>query len=203
MLSQEEAALAMVLEKSKQEAEMEKKQEQLLEMMKQIEIDKPDNWGLKKVEVPVNDEDAMEALGHNMNKAIKKLELQQKLENIKNEEEERKRLLQKHRDLLLESRNAERQHDLMRQTFSSLNNDQKFVEATRGEELEKQKMNMSEKAKEREQKLMNASTSSKFSVIQDNYEGFGDAKQKTILNDDFLGDLKLVDVPDSDDECYL
>lgn len=75
MLSQEEAALAMVLEKSKQEAEMEKKQEQLLEMMKQIEIDKPDNWGLKKVEVPVNDEDAMEALGHNMNKAIKKLEL--------------------------------------------------------------------------------------------------------------------------------
>jgi len=52
--------------------------------------------------------------------------------------------------------------------------------------------------------VMNFSTTSKFSVIQDNYEGFGNVKQeKSVLNDDFLGDLKLVVVPDSDDECYL
>ena len=73
---------------------MERKQEELLNMMKQIELDKPDNWGLKKVEVPVKDDDVMEALGHNMNKAIKKLELQQKIENIKKDEEGRKKLLQ-------------------------------------------------------------------------------------------------------------
>jgi hypothetical protein len=94
MAKEEEAAFALVLEKSKQEAEMERKQEELLNMMKQIELDKPDNWGLKKVEVPVKDDDVMEALGHNMNKAIKKLELQQKIENIKKDEEDRKKLLQ-------------------------------------------------------------------------------------------------------------
>ena len=184
MAKEEEAALALVLEKSKQEAEMERKQEELLKMMKQIELDKPDNWGLKKVEVPVKDEDAMEALGHNMNKAIKKLELQQKIENIKKDEEDRKKLLQQQREELLETRNAERQQDLMRQTFTNMGNDQKWSQSKTD--------------------VMNQSTTSKFSVIQDNYEGFGNVKQeKSVLNDDFLGDLKLVDVPDSDDECYL
>lgn len=184
MAKEEEAALALVLEKSKQEAEMERKQEELLNMMKQIELDKPDNWGLKKVEVPVKDEDVMEALGHNMNKAIKKLELQQKIENIKKDEEDRKKLLQQQREELLETRNAERQQDLMRQTFTNMGNDQKWSQSKAD--------------------VMNQSTTSKFSVIQDNYEGFGNVKQeKSVLNDDFLGDLKLVDVPDSDDECYL
>jgi len=45
-----------------------------------------------------------------------------------------------------------------------------------------------------------------FSVIHDNYDGgVGEKKEEKmgILDDDFLGDLKLVDVPDSDDECYL
>ena len=184
MAKEEEAALALVLEKSKQEAEMERKQEELLNMMKQIELDKPDNWGLKKVEVPVKDDDVMEALGHNMNKAIKKLELQQKIENIKKDEEDRKKLLQQQREELLETRNAERQQDLMRQTFTNMGNDQKWSQSKTD--------------------VMNQSTTSKFSVIQDNYEGFGNVKQeKSVLNDDFLGDLKLVDVPDSDDECYL
>ena len=184
MAKEEEAAFALVLEKSKQEAEMERKQEELLNMMKQIELDKPDNWGLKKVEVPVKDDDVMEALGHNMNKAIKKLELQQKIENIKKDEEDRKKLLQQQREELLETRNAERQQDLMRQTFTNMGNDQKWSQSKTD--------------------VMNQSTTSKFSVIQDNYEGFGNVKQeKSVLNDDFLGDLKLVDVPDSDDECYL
>ena len=184
MAKEEEAAFALVLEKSKQEAEMERKQEELLNMMKQIELDKPDNWGLKKVEVPVKDDDVMEALGHNMNKAIKKLELQQKIENIKKDEEDRKKLLQQQREELLETRNAERQQDLMRQTFKNMGNDQKWSQSKTD--------------------VMNQSTTSKFSVIQDNYEGFGNVKQeKSVLNDDFLGDLKLVDVPDSDDECYL
>ena len=58
-------------------------------------------------------------------------------------------------------------------------------------------------------------------MIDDDYDGFGTDKkvgdskknmltgvdkadeQKKILDDDFLGDLKLVDVPDSDDECYF
>jgi hypothetical protein len=43
------------------------------------------------------------------------------------------------------------------------------------------------------------------SVIQDNY---GDLvinanKKPKILDDDFMGELKLADVPDSDDECYF
>jgi hypothetical protein len=43
------------------------------------------------------------------------------------------------------------------------------------------------------------------SMIQDNY---GDLVIKTdskpkILDDDFMGELKLADVPDSDDECYF
>ena len=57
------------------------------------------------------------------------------------------------------------------------------------------------------QKKMNATSSSSFSVIKDNYEGFSadqkDDGDNKILNDDFLDNLKAVDVPDSDEECYF
>jgi hypothetical protein len=42
-------------------------------------------------------------------------------------------------------------------------------------------------------------------MIQDNYTDFevkAAAKPK-ILDDDFMGELRLADVPDSDDECYF
>lgn len=47
--------------------------------------------------------------------------------------------------------------------------------------------------------------------MEDNYDGFAEEKKeeeddsKKILDDDFLGELKLdkVDVPSSDDECYF
>ena len=48
-------------------------------------------------------------------------------------------------------------------------------------------------------------------MIEDNYEGFdaGEDKKEVpkeepkVLDDDFLGELKVVDIPDSDDECYF
>ena len=43
------------------------------------------------------------------------------------------------------------------------------------------------------------------SIIQDNYTDLvmnTDSKPK-ILDDDFMGELKLAEVPDSDDECYF
>jgi hypothetical protein len=43
------------------------------------------------------------------------------------------------------------------------------------------------------------------SIIQDNYSDFevkSNAKPK-ILDDDFMGELRLAEVPDSDDECYF
>ena len=57
---------------------------------------------------------------------------------------------------------------------------------------------------------MNTTASSNFSVIKDNYTGFADAEdkkenkdRKKIIDDNFLGDLKAIDVPDSDDEMYF
>ena len=39
-------------------------------------------------------------------------------------------------------------------------------------------------------------------LIEDSYEGFED-KKPLLLNDEFLDDLKVMEVPDSDDECYF
>ena len=57
---------------------------------------------------------------------------------------------------------------------------------------------------------MNTTASSNFSVIKDNYTGEADPEdkkenkdRKKIIDDDFLGDLKAIDVPDSDDEMYF
>ena len=46
------------------------------------------------------------------------------------------------------------------------------------------------------------SQKSSASVIEDNYEGFAD-KKPLLLNDEFLDDLKVMEVPDSEDECYF
>ena len=40
------------------------------------------------------------------------------------------------------------------------------------------------------------------SLIEDSYEGFQE-KKPLLLNDEFLDDLKVMEVPDSDDECYF
>ena len=42
-------------------------------------------------------------------------------------------------------------------------------------------------------------------LIEDHYEGtFKDKTEpKKVLDEQFLGELKLADVPDSDDECYF
>ena len=84
----EEEMLRKVMEQSKQEAEeqekMFQKNDELLTLMKQIEDDKPENWGLKKINVEdANGADAMEVYAHNMQKALKKLELRDKINDLK------------------------------------------------------------------------------------------------------------------------
>jgi len=51
------------------------KEKQLLDMMKNMDKDKAEGWGLKKVDADVEGEQIMEAYQHNFNKALKKLEL--------------------------------------------------------------------------------------------------------------------------------
>ena len=72
-------------------------------MMKQIEEDKPEGWGLKKMApgeftAGGDEADQMNAYSHNMNKAIKKIELQEKIDSMKkqqnlSEEEKRKMIV--------------------------------------------------------------------------------------------------------------
>ena len=56
---------------------------------------------------------------------------------------------------------------------------------------------------------MSKSSMSMADLIEDNYEGFDDKKEEgekegpRILDDNFLDNLKVVDVPDSDDEVYF
>ena len=59
------------------------------------------------------------------------------------------------------------------------------------------------------EKMMSKSSMSMADLIEDNYEGFDDKKEEgekegpRILDDNFLDNLKVVDVPDSDDEVYF
>ena len=55
-------------------------------------------------------------------------------------------------------------------------------------------------------------TKQTYSVIQDNYDGLVDSSDKkvseakqepSVLDDDFMNQIKAVDVPDSDEECYF
>lgn len=61
-----------------------KKNDELLKLMKKIEDDKPENWGLKKINAEdVNNDNILEVYAENMDKALKKLELQEKIDAIK------------------------------------------------------------------------------------------------------------------------
>jgi len=61
-----------------------KKNEQLMEMMKKIEEDKPEGWGLNKINSEnVDRNNIMEIYANNMAKALKKLELQSKIDGMK------------------------------------------------------------------------------------------------------------------------
>ena len=41
-------------------------------------------------------------------------------------------------------------------------------------------------------------------VIEDHYDdNFKDKTAKKVLDEEFLKELKIADVPDSDDECYF
>jgi DNA-binding PucR family transcriptional regulator len=90
ILNEEEEIMKKIMEQSEKEEKerqaMIKKNEELVNMMKKIEDDKPENWGLKKIEADTTSEQSnvMEAYAINMNKAIKKLELKDKISNIKN-----------------------------------------------------------------------------------------------------------------------
>ena len=55
-----------------------------------------------------------------------------------------------------------------------------------------------------EQRKKMSTTFSSLNGIEDHYDGvFKDNTKKKVMNNDFLNGLKLVDVPDSDDECYF
>ena len=81
-LSEEEMQLKMIMEQSKQEAEyqqqLRKKNDELLELMKQIEDGKPkQGWG-QKAKKDETDEDQFNNYQENLQKAILKLEINDK-----------------------------------------------------------------------------------------------------------------------------
>lgn len=225
--SKEEEMLAQIIEQSKTQEEerskMVQKNDQLLEMLKKIEDEKPENWGLKKINAEdINQDNIMEVYAHNLQKALRKLEIEEKINALKQEnagstaESIQKDKMQIHRQKLLDARNAQREVDLMRSTFHNISNEEEKVSTIRGEEDIIQKSGMEAKLAERQLKRgttgMNV-TGMNFNVVKDGYDGGLDIDQKTekeenddgkkVLDDDFLGDLKAVDVPDSDEECYF
>lgn len=65
------------------------KNEELMKLMKQIEDDKPENWGLKKVHAEnVDNSNIMEVYAHNLQKALKKLDLKDKIEQAKKDQKD-------------------------------------------------------------------------------------------------------------------
>lgn len=67
---------------------MRKKNEELLALMQKMEEDKPEGWGLdKKVEAKTGEE--FEAYKHNLSKALKKLEINDKVEAHKKKKQEK------------------------------------------------------------------------------------------------------------------
>lgn len=112
----------------KEKQMMLQKQQELEKMINQIEADKPENWGLKKME-DGDSEKNQEVYEDNMRKALKKLELHTKIQNMKEnqqppsaqqkkeEEQAQKQMLQNQKAELLQARNAQRQDNLMRATM--------------------------------------------------------------------------------------
>ena len=71
-----------------------------------------------------------------MTKALKKLELQDKISSLKHEAKPEDKI-KNHRQKLLDSRNSEREKDLMRTTFGHIAVEEKKVNEIRLGELEK------------------------------------------------------------------
>lgn len=91
---EEDEQIKLIMDKSHAEEaarqEMIRKNDELLAMLKQIEEDKPEGWGLKKINpTDVSSDNALEAYSHNMAKALKKLELQQNIEKLRAEHKEK------------------------------------------------------------------------------------------------------------------
>ena len=104
----------------------------------------------------------------------------------------------------------------MRTSFSGIMKDEQNANIILGNEANKQKESL-EAAIARRNKGLKKEVKKKpevkeeedddgdASVIQDNYGDLvinTESKPK-ILDDDFMGELKLAEVPDSDDECYF
>ena len=70
--------------------QMHKKNEELVKLMKQIEEEKPQGWGFDRVSKDQIDsgKNEMEVYSKNLNQAIKKIELKEKVEKVKRDQEE-------------------------------------------------------------------------------------------------------------------
>ena len=78
----------MVMEASKKQEEhkqeMIKQNNRLEDMMKKIEDEKPQGWGLKKIgEEGLSDQETLNIYQQNFNKALQKIELEAKINTIK------------------------------------------------------------------------------------------------------------------------
>lgn len=117
---------------------------------------------------------------------------------------------------MIEARNAERKDQLMRTSFNGIIKDENNAAVLLTAEQQKQKESLEEAIARRNKglKLNKAKITSaevdetidnEKSAIEDNYTDFvvTNNEKPKILDDDFMGELKLADVPDSDDECYF
>ena len=153
----------MILEQSKaqadREAELIKKNEELLKIMAQMEDEKKaaqasQGWGFNKKQVEEKTGDELQDMAANLNKAIAKIEVADQAKGSKKKEEskdggyqgtvillektrsnkdqsleDRQNQLQDYKDKLIEARNAERKEDLMRATFMKM--DSEHLEANK------------------------------------------------------------------------
>lgn len=122
--------------------------------MQDLEEEKPEGWGFKKGEDEAKQGDVLTDYQHNFDKAIKRLEMEEKrkqykgqaapqkkaadndkiLEATKTNEnesmEERRLRLQAYKDKMIEARNAERKDELMKSSFSKLQDGAEAAENT-------------------------------------------------------------------------
>ena len=221
-MTDEEAQLQAILEQSKREAEeqekLRQKNDELLKVMKDIEQKRPEGWGLDKKVEKTGEE--FTDLQHNLNKAIKKLELEDKVNKYRKDDaeeilkdtndgediEDRFKKLMNYKQKMIAAANQERE-DQLRTTFHKIAKD----EDTAVNMLQRQKtVQLEDLEAKKEQRRAKRGESKLGAMIEDNYEGFKNEEPEPqrpsaakVLDDDFMADLKLVDVPDSDDECYF
>ena len=119
--------------------------------------------------------------------------------------------MQHHKDLLIEARNAER-HENLRKTFSKINSEEEVASKIVVDEQDAQKKALHDKLKARGRKIPEKPAVEQSAIIDD-YSGIdmdlkskpshNELDERKVIDDDFLADLKQVDVPDSDDEVYF